>query len=226
MTETWQIKPNKQKAWQNVGPDLGPNCLQRLSADDKSCCLQGKELDKIISIYHILPKKSTVHLLLKKIYANFLKTFRSRSAGSWLDPHHFCSGCVSSQKTFFYTFWAVIYNVWLGLLDHWYFVSWISSSVTQAWPIPYPLHSSPRGDECSGYGLGHVWITKDFWIFTLENLFNFLVSILFQNDYRLVSGSGIICYWVDRIFRWYNDVHSFPVSSVYPFTISYWQLND
>ena len=22
---------------QNVGPDLGPNCLQRLSADDKSC---------------------------------------------------------------------------------------------------------------------------------------------------------------------------------------------
>ena len=22
--------------WQSVGPDLGPNCLQRLSADDKS----------------------------------------------------------------------------------------------------------------------------------------------------------------------------------------------
>ena len=21
-----------------VGPDLGPNCLQRLSVDDKSCC--------------------------------------------------------------------------------------------------------------------------------------------------------------------------------------------
>ena len=24
---------------QNVGPDLGPNCLQKLSADDKSCSL-------------------------------------------------------------------------------------------------------------------------------------------------------------------------------------------
>ena len=24
-----------------VGPDLGPNCLQKLSADDKSCHLQG-----------------------------------------------------------------------------------------------------------------------------------------------------------------------------------------
>ena len=22
----------------SVGPDLGPNCLQRYSADDKSCC--------------------------------------------------------------------------------------------------------------------------------------------------------------------------------------------
>ena len=27
-----------------VGPDLGPNCLQRLSADNKSC-LAGKELN-------------------------------------------------------------------------------------------------------------------------------------------------------------------------------------
>ena len=26
----------------NVGPDLGPNCLQRLSADDKIPCLKGK----------------------------------------------------------------------------------------------------------------------------------------------------------------------------------------
>ena len=24
-----------------VGPDLDPNCLQRLSAEDKSCCWQG-----------------------------------------------------------------------------------------------------------------------------------------------------------------------------------------
>ena len=27
----------------SVGPDLAPNCLQRLSADNKSCCLQGKD---------------------------------------------------------------------------------------------------------------------------------------------------------------------------------------
>ena len=26
----------------SVGPNLGPNCLQRLTADDKSCCLEGK----------------------------------------------------------------------------------------------------------------------------------------------------------------------------------------
>ena len=26
----------------SVGPDLGPNCLQRLSVDDKSRCWQGK----------------------------------------------------------------------------------------------------------------------------------------------------------------------------------------
>ena len=25
-----------------VGPDLGPTCLQMLSADDKSCCKQAK----------------------------------------------------------------------------------------------------------------------------------------------------------------------------------------
>ena len=28
-----------------VGPDLDPNCLQRLSADDKSCHKSGKELN-------------------------------------------------------------------------------------------------------------------------------------------------------------------------------------
>ena len=26
----------------SVSPDLGPNCLQRFTADDKSCCQQGK----------------------------------------------------------------------------------------------------------------------------------------------------------------------------------------
>ena len=39
-----------------VGPDLGPNCLQRFSADDKSRRLQAKnysQLDKPVSfVYH------------------------------------------------------------------------------------------------------------------------------------------------------------------------------
>ena len=29
---------NPDQARHFVGPDLGPNCLQRLSAEDKSCC--------------------------------------------------------------------------------------------------------------------------------------------------------------------------------------------
>ena len=36
---------------QNVGPDLGPNCLQRLSADDRSPILQGKSYRKE-NLYH------------------------------------------------------------------------------------------------------------------------------------------------------------------------------
>ena len=32
-----RLDPDEDQLY--VGPDLGPNCLQRLSADDKSCCL-------------------------------------------------------------------------------------------------------------------------------------------------------------------------------------------
>ena len=32
---------------QNVGPDLGPNCLKRLSADDKSRRWQGEDLKDV-----------------------------------------------------------------------------------------------------------------------------------------------------------------------------------
>ena len=35
----------------------------------------------------------------------------------------------------------------------------LTTSVTQAWPIRYPLHSSR--DECSGYGMGHAWVAED-----------------------------------------------------------------
>ena len=33
------LEPDQDR--QNVGPYLGPNCLQRLSVDDKSCGQQG-----------------------------------------------------------------------------------------------------------------------------------------------------------------------------------------
>ena len=32
----------------NVCPDLGPNLLQRLSADDKICCKQGKSFKLLV----------------------------------------------------------------------------------------------------------------------------------------------------------------------------------
>ena len=32
----------------SVSPDLGPNCLERLSADDKSCSWQGKSYGKLL----------------------------------------------------------------------------------------------------------------------------------------------------------------------------------
>ena len=66
---------------------------------------------------------------------------------------------------------------WVNL-DHGKFskVKSNQSLVNQAWPIPYPLHSflgNPGvthsvptafiDDECSGYGMGHAWVTKDDW---------------------------------------------------------------
>ena len=44
-----------------VGPDLGPNCLQKLSADDKSHCYQGKFTDpNEISHYGTTKPKANV----------------------------------------------------------------------------------------------------------------------------------------------------------------------
>ena len=39
-----------------VGPDLGPNCLQRLSADKKKSALKGKELNTIQLVAKALAK--------------------------------------------------------------------------------------------------------------------------------------------------------------------------
>ena len=39
---------------QNIGPDLGPNCLQRLLADNKSLQKQGElKMDKTSSVFNI-----------------------------------------------------------------------------------------------------------------------------------------------------------------------------
>ena len=48
---------NPDQARRNVGPDLSPNCLQRLSADDNSseelavCNIKGRKEDKSIPVY-------------------------------------------------------------------------------------------------------------------------------------------------------------------------------
>ena len=41
-----------------VGPDLGPNCLQRLAADGKRCRYQGKSFIKIHMPPYLLISKS------------------------------------------------------------------------------------------------------------------------------------------------------------------------
>ena len=37
-----------------VGPDLGPNCSQRLSADDKSCRTCGERVKSLLKLYNQL----------------------------------------------------------------------------------------------------------------------------------------------------------------------------
>ena len=47
----WSIRVSnsleQEQALQLATPDLCPNCLQRLSADKKSCHMQAKHMDKI-----------------------------------------------------------------------------------------------------------------------------------------------------------------------------------
>ena len=40
------------QAWHVVAPDLGPNCLQRLSADDKNPRYQGKLIRCVYVMKH------------------------------------------------------------------------------------------------------------------------------------------------------------------------------
>ena len=44
------LEPDQARRF--VGPDLGPNCLQRLSADSQQTALVGKEL----ILYHASPE--------------------------------------------------------------------------------------------------------------------------------------------------------------------------
>ena len=52
----------------SVGPDLGPNCLQRLSADDKSLRLQEKSL-----IYYIHLSLQVLYLLEQIVLRQFTR---------------------------------------------------------------------------------------------------------------------------------------------------------
>ena len=53
---------------QNVGPDLGPNCLQRLSADDESRRLQENSNCQLKENYFILWRPDVTLLKLAPIY--------------------------------------------------------------------------------------------------------------------------------------------------------------
>ena len=39
---------------QSVGPDLGPNCLQRLSADNKNCLLAREEFNIELDVLSLI----------------------------------------------------------------------------------------------------------------------------------------------------------------------------
>ena len=56
-----------------VGPDLGPNCLQRLSADEKSCQWRGKSLE--ICVHHKKSRNTCVlNYISRRIPARKLPT--------------------------------------------------------------------------------------------------------------------------------------------------------
>ena len=61
---------------QNVGPDLGPNCLQRLLADNKSLQKQGElKMDKTSSVFNI-----------KKYHCHHVQIQRGGGGGVWIPP--------------------------------------------------------------------------------------------------------------------------------------------
>ena len=56
----------------SVSLKLGPNCLQRLSADDKSCRQQGKRLGKNVLVAIIEPTSDILKLVQDKILSGLI----------------------------------------------------------------------------------------------------------------------------------------------------------
>ena len=75
---------------QNVGPDLGPNCLQRLSADNKSCHYKERFIKR--SFFVVRPKK-LVHKF-KKPLLDFLNPYSKHANKSKVT----CKGTNSSSN--------------------------------------------------------------------------------------------------------------------------------
>ena len=54
----------------SVGPDLGPNCLQRLSADDKSRCKRGQVMrDPALCFYDQLAELHSLVMTVHTVFA-------------------------------------------------------------------------------------------------------------------------------------------------------------
>ena len=56
------LEPDQDRL--NVGPDLGPNCLHRLSADNKSCHKQAKSYKISDLLFTLQEIESTMYLIL------------------------------------------------------------------------------------------------------------------------------------------------------------------
>ena len=61
----------------SVGPDLGPNCLQRLSADDESCRKQGKSSHLITESVLMWMMPPYIYTLIKNLITVDVLQFRT-----------------------------------------------------------------------------------------------------------------------------------------------------
>ena len=85
------LDPNQARRF--VGPDLKPNCLQRLSADDKKTPLAGKELSPVRFSYIL-----AFFLKLSKI--NLMLYVKSIDLHQLEHPHSLISICIGLLKVY------------------------------------------------------------------------------------------------------------------------------